>query len=134
MLKKTKEGSLVGCLEAKNDTYSVELVPQDFTGVSYCGYINNKYAGCVVGIKRSGGVFDITKSTLRPEFRGTKAVRAFKEIIDAVMLDYPIVRSRIDNQDNDEIKIVLSAGFRIIGTMSYNNEVSVELLKIKEDM
>ncbi len=112
--------------------YRVEKQPNDFIGYSYIGYIDGKYAGLVSGIKKPGNVFDIQKSTLAPEFRGTKAVRAFSEIIKAVMKDYNTVVSRIDNKDNGEIKIVLSAGFHIIGTMFHNDEISVELLKTKE--
>jgi hypothetical protein len=47
--------------------------------------------------------------------------------------DYDNIVSRIDNRDNGEIKIVLSAGFHIIGTVVLNGEIYVELLKTKED-
>ncbi len=102
--------------------------------VTYHGYIDEEYAGYVVGMARGTRRLEIIKSSLIPKFRGTKAVRAFKEIINAALKDYPVVSSSIDNQDNGEIRMVLSAGFNIIGTKSYKNEISVEILKTREDI
>ncbi len=102
--------------------------------VTYHGYIDEEYAGYVIGFSGGTNHLYIIKSSLVPKFRGTKAVRAFKEIINGVLKDYSIVSSTIDNQDNAEIKIVLSAGFHIIGTKSYKGEISVEILKTREDI
>jgi len=99
---------------------------------TYYGYINQEYAGSIVGIPYNESRFEIIDSSLKPGFRGTKAVRAWKEITDAILKDYPVITTRLDNEDNDEIKIVLSAGFHIIGTKTYKDAVSVEILKIRE--
>lgn len=113
--------------------YTASRVDKECRGYKYIGYIDTDYAGCIIGHAQSEDVFDIRQSELEPRFRGTKAVRAFSEIIKAIHVDFKYIVSRIDNKDNAEIKIVLSAGFHIIGTMSMGDEVSVELLKIRED-
>ncbi|KKM81776.1 hypothetical protein LCGC14_1326390 [marine sediment metagenome] len=114
--------------------YTVRKKSDNLQTFSYYGYIDGEYAGFVSGLAKGSHVFDIQKSYLVDKFRGTKTVRAFREIINAVQADYDVIRSRIDNKDNAEIKIVLSAGFHIIGTVSYKDEIAVELLKIKEDV
>jgi len=100
---------------------------------TYFGYIGKKYAGCITGIPFNEHRFEILSSTLKEEFRGTKAVRAWKEITDAIFEDYPVITTRISNKDNAEIKIVLSAGFHIVGTKTYKDDISVEILKTRED-
>lgn len=111
--------------------YRVEQQPETFLGTTYCGYIDGEYAGTIVG-QRKAHWFDISHSTLAPKFRGTKAVRALKEILAVVMENNKVVRTRIDNRDNAEIKMILSVGFHIIGTVTYGSEIAVELLKIRE--
>lgn len=118
---------------ANKAEYKVRKHKHSIDACLYYGYINGEYAGAVSGMKIHDGVFNITNSCLSKQFRGAIAVRAFREIIDAVMLDYHTIRTRIDSRDNSEIKIVLSAGFYIIGTVSYKGKISVELLKTKED-
>lgn len=112
--------------------YSAERESSQLEVHTYHGYIDGKYAGQVSGI---GGkkFFDIKASSLNPEFRGTKCVRALSEIVKAVHKDYKCIRTRIDNKDNGEIKMILSLGFHIIGTVSYKDEIAIELLKIMED-
>lgn len=112
--------------------YRVEQQPETFTGATYRGYIDNEYAGKVTGREQYNGIFYIQSSVLIPKFRGTKAVRALSEMIKEVMKDYDVVMSRIDSKDNGPIKILLSAGFHIIGTVSYKNSIVVELMKTKE--
>ncbi len=113
--------------------YRVEKHSQDFELESYVGYIDDVYAGNVTGVRYNDYTFSITSSHLIEKFQGTKAVRALNEIIKGVMNDYDVIRTRIDNKDNAEIKIVLNAGFHIIGTVTYGSEIAVELLKIKEE-
>ncbi len=98
----------------------------------YAGYIDGEYAGHVYGYALNSKTFDIQGSALEPEFRGTKRVRALQQIIAAVLRDYRQCISRIDNKDNAEIKMVLSAGFHIIGTRTYKDTISVELIKTRE--
>lgn len=112
--------------------YRVEQRPAQIQGNSYWGYIDNEYAGYVFGYWNANGTYNITHSKLAPKFQGTKAVRALSEIIKAVEKDYRIIRTRIDNKDNAEIKMILSVGFKIIGTVTHGSEIAVELLKIRE--
>jgi hypothetical protein len=112
--------------------YRVEQQPESFMGTTYEGYIDDEYAGYVTGREQYNGVFYITDSALVPKFRGTKAVRAVKEILKGVMVDYNSVMTRKDSSKNEPIKILLSAGFHIVGTVFYQGEIAVELLKTKE--
>jgi len=112
--------------------YTVEREDKEYRGYKYNGFIDGQVAGYVVGFERKLDIFDIQHSELEVPFRGTVAVRAFSEIIKAVEKDYKYIISRIDSEDNAEVKIVLGAGFRIIGTMAIGNKVSIELLKVRE--
>ncbi len=113
--------------------YRVEQQPTTFDGTLYSGYIDGEYAGYVVGTERYKGCFYINDSGLVGDFRGTKAVRATVEILKGVFEDYDTVMTRVCNQKNDSIKILLNAGFHIIGTVSYQSNVAVELQKTKEN-
>ncbi len=112
--------------------YRVEHQPDERKGATYRGYIDNEYAGYVSGHERYKGVFYIERSALLPCFQGTKAVRALSEIIKGVHKNYDTIMSRISNKDNGPIKILLSTGFHIIGTVQYKGDLVVELLKKRE--
>ena len=113
--------------------YRVEQQPDDITGTMYTGYIDGDEAGYIKGTERYTGIFYIDSSYLREWYRGTKAVRATQEILKGVFKDYDTVMTRVCNQKNDSIKILLNAGFHIIGTVSYQGNVVVELQKDKEN-
>ena len=112
--------------------YRPERTEYPCKAYKYSGYIDDVYAGYVIGFERHSDTFDIRRSELEPDFRGRKSVRAFSEMMKVIQGDYDNIVSRIDNRDNGEIKIVLSAGFHIIGTVVLNGEIYVELLKTKE--
>jgi hypothetical protein len=99
---------------------------------TYFGYIDDEYAGCVTGLVNAK-YFDIIHSQLETKFRGNKAVRALYEILEVISDNHDVIRTRIDNKDNGEIKMMLNAGFHIIGTVTYGSEIAVELLKIREN-
>jgi hypothetical protein len=115
-----------------NNTYSVERYHTEYEGVDYTGYINDVYAGRIQGYLRTEDTIDIHFSTLEEQFRGIKAVRAFNEIINVIQEDFKNIISRIDNKNNDALKIALSNGFHVIGTTVYDGNIAVELLRIRE--
>lgn len=94
----------------------------------YTGYINNVYAGGIIGIEKDDTI-DIEYSTLEQQFKGKSSPRAFRELIKGISKDYKKIRSRINANDNIAIRIALTEGFKIIGIITYKNNTVVELLK-----
>ena len=118
----------------KKDVYRVERTEdENFKGYVFTGYINDIPAGYSVGYERGSDSIDIQHSSLEKQFRGTKAVRAFGEIIKGIHEHYKIITCRIRNDLNGSIKIVLDTGFNIVGTNHDGNDIYVELIKIRED-
>jgi hypothetical protein len=113
--------------------YRVEQQPTKDIGTIYTGYIDEDEAGFVKGTERYDGVFYIDSSCLREQYRGTKAVRATSEILKGVLKDHDNVMTKVLNTKIDSIKILLSLGFLIIGTVTYSGYTMVELHKTKEN-
>jgi len=114
----------------KNEYRVVRESHTDITYYVYKGYIDGEYAGKISGLPYLD-LFDIMTSELEPKFRGKKCVRAFREIVKGIEEDYNTIQIRVCNKDNGEIKLVLSAGFHIIGTIAHKGDLVVELIKVK---
>lgn len=98
----------------------------------YLGFWEGLYAGYMAGSFEDIDTIDIQFSQLVPEFRGVKTVRMIREMIKAIHRDFKNITTRADTKKNDMIKILLSAGFHIVGTKAYNETSVVELLKINK--
>lgn len=83
---------------------------------TYLGFWDELYVGYMAGVIWNIDTIDIQLTTLVPEFRGPKAIRIIHEILKRIHKDFGCILTRINNDSNDMLKILLSAGFHVIGT------------------
>ncbi len=98
----------------------------------YIGFWNEMYVGYMAGLVENVDIINIQYTQLVPEFRGTKIVRIIREMIKTIHQDFKNITIRDDSKNNDMIRVLLGAGFHVIGTRTDNNTVFVELLKTDE--
>ena len=98
----------------------------------YIGFWNEMYVGYMACSFENIDTGNIQYSYLIPELRGVKTVRIVREILKTIHKDFKNIITRADTSKNDMIKLLLSAGFRIIGTKAEGDLMVVELLKTDE--
>ena len=98
----------------------------------YIGFWNEMYVGYMSCSFENMDTINIQSTQLVPEFQGTKIVRIIREIIKTIHKDFHNITILVDNQNNDMIKILLSVGFHITGSVTEYDTVSVRLLRTDE--
>lgn len=81
----------------------------------YVGFWDNDYVGFMAGTQFKADTIDIQRTFLNPKYRGSKIVRILREILRVIHKDYKVIHVRVNNDNNDMLKVLLSAGFHVIG-------------------
>lgn len=115
--------------EAKERYPDVEFKEGYMPTDVYLGFWEGAYVGYMAGSFENINTINIQYMQLMPEFLGKKVVRIIREIIKKIHKDFKYITMNADNTKNNMIRILLSAGFKIIGTKADEDITVVILLK-----
>lgn len=109
-----------------------ELDPVQMPAFVYLGFENDKYVGFVSGYNHNLNTVYIQYAGFVKQFRGYKAPKLFKEVVDFIHQEYQFIMILIENNNIPAIKVALFGGFKIVGIrMATDKNLYVEFLKEK---
>ena len=105
----------LGYPEIRDIYPSIEIGDRELPSYVYMGFIDGMYAGYMAGTIINKDCIDIQCTVLLPEFRGAKISRILREMITVIHGDFYSILTRTENKNNNMLRVLLGAGFHIIG-------------------
>lgn len=101
---------------------------------AYIAFEKDKYVGFLSGYNHNLSTVYLQYAGFAKHFRGYRAAKLFKEVVDFIHEEYQFIMIWIRNDNIPALKVALSAGFEIIGIrMATDKSLYVELLRRLQD-
>ncbi|MCK4328796.1 hypothetical protein KAX02_03030 [candidate division WOR-3 bacterium] len=111
-----------------------EIDPAQIPAFVYLGFENDKYVGFLSGYNHNLTTIYLQYAGFIKNFRGYKAPKLFKKVIDFIHQEYDFIMIVIKNDNIPAIKMALWGGFKIVGIrMATNKDLYVEFLRGKDN-
>lgn len=111
-----------------------ELDPAQMPAFVYLGFENDEYVGFISGYNHNLSTVYLQYAGFIKKFRGHKAPKLFKKVIDFIHQEYDFIMIVIKNDNIPAIKMALWGGFKIVGIrMATNKDLYVEFLRGKDN-
>ena len=92
------------------------------------GFVNKELSGYYTCLEMDSETVYIQNGVAFPNFEKTSyVVQGYQKMLEALSMDYKRAWTRIKNTNRPMLKMAIAAGFLIVGTYTFKNEILVEL-------